>query len=141
MVVPPHRDGGQAQFVDQPMALSAGEDPLAAVLGWMLEHLDEPQSVDELAARAAMSPRTFARRFRAVTGTTPLQWLVSQRIVLAQRLLETTDDAVELVAHRCGFSTAAGLRQHFQRVTGTAPLAYRRTFHCGDHADVEEAAG
>jgi transcriptional regulator GlxA family with amidase domain len=134
MVVPPHRDGGQAQFVDQPMALSAGEDPLAGVLGWMLEHLDEPLSVDELAARAAMSPRTFARRFRAVTGTTPLQWLVSQRIVLAQRLLETTDDPVELVAHRCGFSTAAGLRQHFQRVTGTSPLAYRRTFTCNAEA-------
>ena len=139
MVVPPHRDGGQAQFVDQPVAPSSGEDPLAAVLGWMLEHLDEPLSVDELASRAAMSPRTFARRFRAVTGTTPLQWLVSQRVVLAQRLLETTDDPVELVAHRCGFSTAAGLRQHFQRVTGTSPLAYRRTFTC-TRDDPEEAA-
>jgi transcriptional regulator GlxA family with amidase domain len=139
MVVPPHRDGGQAQFVDQPMAPSAGEDPLAGVLGWMLEHLDEQLSVDDLAARAAMSPRTFARRFRAVTGTTPLQWLLSQRIVLAQRLLETTDESVELVAHRCGFSTAAGMRQHFQRVTGTSPLAYRRTFTC-THDASEEAA-
>jgi transcriptional regulator GlxA family with amidase domain len=128
MVVPPHRDGGQAQFVDQPVARCADEDPLSGVLGWMLEHLDEPLTVEDLARRSTMSPRTFARRFRAVTGTTPLQWLLSQRVLLAQRLLETSDDPVELIATRCGFGTAAGLRQHFQRSTGTSPMAYRRTF-------------
>jgi transcriptional regulator GlxA family with amidase domain len=136
MVVPPHRDGGQAQFVDQPVASAAGEDPLAGVLAWMLDHLDEQQSVEDLSRRAAMSPRTFARRFRGVTGTTPLQWLLAQRIVLAQRLLETTDDPVELVAHRCGFTSAVALRPHFQRATGTSPGAYRRTFRC----DEDEAA-
>jgi transcriptional regulator GlxA family with amidase domain len=127
MVVPPHRDGGQAQYIDTPVA-TCGSDPIGAVLGWTLEHLDEPLTVDDLAERAAMSPRTFARRFRQVTGTTPHQWMLSQRVLLAQRLLETSDDAVEVVARRCGFGTAAGLRVHFQRVVGTAPLAYRYTF-------------
>ena len=129
MVVPPHRDGGQAQFVEAPVATSAGDDPLAVTLGWMLEHLDEPMSVDDLADRSHMSSRHFARRFRAVTGTTPHQWLLSQRVLLASRLLETTDDPVELVARRCGMGNAANLRVHFQRVVGTSPLAYRRTFH------------
>jgi len=128
MVVPPHRDGGQAQFVDIPVAATEDGDPLSRTLGWMLEHLDEPLAVDQLAHRSHMSPRTFARRFRSVTGTTPHQWLLSQRILLAQRLLETSDLAVELVAHRCGFGTAANLRHHFQRVVDTSPLAYRRTF-------------
>ena len=128
MVVPPHRDGGQAQFVEAPVAQNAGDDPLAVTLGWMLEHLDRPMSVDDLAGRSHMSPRHFARRFRAVTGTTPHQWLLSQRVLLASRLLETTDDPVELVAQRCGMGNAATLRVHFQRVVGTSPLAYRRTF-------------
>ena len=128
LVVPPHRDGGQAQFIQQPMPLGGADDPVGGVLGWALEHLDEPMSVDDLAERAAMSPRTFARRFRQVTGTTPHQWLLNQRVMLAQRLLETTDEPVELVASRCGFGTAASMRTHFQRVVGNAPLAYRRCF-------------
>src|SRR5581483_9090824 len=128
MVVPPHRDGGQAQYLDIPVAATDEGDPLSRTLGWMLEHLAEPLSVDALAHRSHMSPRTFARRFRAVTGTTPHQWLLSQRILFAQRLLETSDLAVELVAERCGFGTAANLRHHFQRVVDTSPLAYRRTF-------------
>ena len=128
MVVPPHREGGQAQFVEAPVAVGAGDDPLASTLGWMLENLEQPMSVDELAARSHMSGRHFARRFRAVTGTTPHQWLLSQRVLLASRLLETTDHNVELVAQRCGMGSAANLRVHFQRVVGTSPLAYRRTF-------------
>jgi transcriptional regulator GlxA family with amidase domain len=129
MVVPPHREGGQAQFVEAPMTTGEpGSDRFAATLEYMLEHLDEPLSVEGMADRAAMSPRTFARRFRAATGTTPGQWLVRQRILLAQRLLETTDDPVELIALRCGFGTAAGLRLHFRRVLATSPLVYRRTF-------------
>jgi transcriptional regulator GlxA family with amidase domain len=133
MVVPPHRDGGQAQFVDAPVAPACEEgEALSSVLGWMLEHLDMPMSVDTLAERAVMSPRTFARRFRAVTGTTPHQWLLAQRVLLAQRLLETTDEAVELLADRAGFGSAAALRLHFQRSVGTAPLAYRRTFRAAD---------
>jgi transcriptional regulator GlxA family with amidase domain len=134
MVVPPHRDGGQAQYVDLPVPVSAhaADDPLGRVLGWMLEHLDEPLSVERLAHRAHMSPRNFARRFRAVTGTTPHQWLLSQRVMLAQRLLETSDESVERIADRCGMGTAANLRLHFQRAVGTAPLAYRRTFRAED---------
>jgi transcriptional regulator GlxA family with amidase domain len=129
MVVPPHREGGQAQFVEAPVtAGTPGADRFAATLEHMLEHLDEPLSVEAMADRAAMSPRTFARRFRATTGTTPGQWLVRQRVLLAQRLLETTDDPVELIALRCGFGTAAGLRLHFRRVLATSPLVYRRTF-------------
>ncbi len=136
MVVPPHRDGGQAQYVDLPVPTRAEDDPVGRTLGWMLEHLDENVTVDDLAARSHMSPRTFARHFRAVTGTTPHQWLLSQRILLAQRLLETTDLPVEQIAARCGFGSAANLRHHFAREVATSPLAYRRTFR-----STEAAAG
>jgi transcriptional regulator GlxA family with amidase domain len=128
MVVPPHRDGGQAQFVEAPIAADDGSDPLAATLDWALEHLHEPLTVDVLARRALLSPRTFARRFRAVTGTTPLQWLLRQRILFAQRLLETTELPVEIVADRCGFGSAAVLRTHFKRLLDTSPMQYRRMF-------------
>lgn len=128
MVVPPHRDGGQAQYVEAPIAAAQGADPIAAVLGWALEHLHQPLTVERLARRAAMSPRTFARRFRAVTGTTPHQWLVGQRILMAQHLLEAGDDAVEAIAARCGFGSSAGMRLHFQRALSTSPQAYRRLF-------------
>ena len=128
MVVPPHRDGGQAQFVVTPVEVDDGGDPLAATLDWALEHLNEPLTVEILARRALMSPRTFARRFRAVTGTTPLQWLLRQRILESQRLLETSDLPVEVIAQRCGFGSASVLRTHFKRMLDTAPLTYRRTF-------------
>ena len=134
MVVPPHRDGGQAQFVDLPVPPRADDDPIGRTLGWMLEHLDEQLSVGDLAARAHMSPRTFARRFGAVTGTTPHQWLLSQRILFAQRLLETTDDPIELIASRSGFGSAANLRHHFGREVSASPLAYRRTFRSAEAA-------
>jgi transcriptional regulator GlxA family with amidase domain len=128
MVVPPHRDGGQAQFVDLPVADACDDEPMAGVLGWMLEHVSEDLSVEQVARRARTSPRTFARRFRAVTGTTPHQWLLRQRILLAQQLLETTDEPVERVAQRCGFGSAAALRQQFSRAVSASPAAYRRTF-------------
>jgi len=128
MVVPPHRDGGQAQFVEAPVPDGPGVDSLAETLGFMLEHLDEPLAIEHLAHRANMSPRTFARRFRTVTGTTPHQWLLGQRILLAQRLLETTDEPVEYVATKSGFGSASALRTHFQRQVATSPLSYRRTF-------------
>ena len=128
MVVPPHRDGGQAQFVSQPVAADPERDTLTATLAWAQEHLAEPLTVDMLATRAHMSPRTFARRFRASTGTTPLQWLLNQRVLAAQRLLETTDEPVERIASACGFGSAAVLRQHFSRLVRTTPQAYRRTF-------------
>ena len=128
MVVPPHRDGGQAQFVQTPVPPGAEDDTLGPVLTWMAEHLDEGLTVDDLAARAQVSPRTFARRFVEVTGTTPIQWLLTQRVLRARALLETTDLPVERIAHECGFSTGAGLRAHFQRVVGASPVTYRRTF-------------
>jgi transcriptional regulator GlxA family with amidase domain len=128
MVVPPHRDGGQAQYVEDPMPAGNGADLFADTLTWLQEHLHETVTVESLALRSAMSPRTFARRFRATTGTTPLQWVLRQRVLLAQRLLESTNEPVERIAERCGFGSAASLRQHFHRLVRTSPLAYRRTF-------------
>jgi transcriptional regulator GlxA family with amidase domain len=138
MVVPPHRDGGQAQYIQAPVpACSDVDDPFRDTLDWAVEHLDEPLTVELLARRAATSPRTYARRFVAATGTTPLQWLLRQRVLLAQRLLETTDEPVERLAARCGFGTAAGMRVHFQRQVGTSPLKYRQTFRLS--ADLQSA--
>lgn len=128
MVVPPQRDGGQAQFVDAPMPELCADDPIASTLDWAIANLDEPLTVDVLAGRAMLSPRSFARRFRAATGTTPMQWLLRQRVLHAQRLLETSDLAVDRVAERCGFGTATALRVHFRRIVGTTPMAYRRAF-------------
>ncbi len=104
------------------------EDLFAGTFAWLEEHLAEPITIEDLAARAAMSPRTFARRFRASTGATPYQWLLRQRLALAQRLLETDDTPIDLVASASGFGTATNLRKHFQRVLCTGPQAYRRTF-------------
>jgi AraC family transcriptional regulator, transcriptional activator FtrA len=130
MVVPPHRDGGQAQYVRQPVPAAASpSDPFADTLVWAQEHLDETITVELLASRSAMSARTFARCFRDRTGTTPHQWLLGVRVLLAQRLLETTELPIEIVAARCGLGTATNLRQHFQRIVRTTPTAYRRTFH------------
>lgn len=128
LVVPPHREGGQAQYIEKPLPPAEECDLFAETLTWLQEHLDEPLTIDDLAARAAMSKRTFARRFGETVGTTPYQWLLRQRIGLAQRLLETTDLGVESVAERSGFVTAANLRKHFQRLLRTNPQSYRRTF-------------
>ncbi|GAA0522661.1 putative transcription regulator, AraC family protein [Saccharopolyspora subtropica] len=127
MVVPPQRDGGQRQFIDLPVPECSG-DSLQPVLSWMSETLDADHTVANLADRARMSQRTFARRFVAETGTTPNQWLVTQRVLLARRLLEDTDLAMDEIARRCGFSTAALLRHHFRRAVGITPSDYRRTF-------------
>jgi transcriptional regulator GlxA family with amidase domain len=127
MVVPPHRDGGQAQYVETPLP-PPRIDTLEQALSWMAAHLDEDMTVESLAARAHMSPRTFARRFRAETGTTPYHWITGQRVLLAQRLLEETDETIDVIAERTGFGNAAVLRHHFGRWRGTTPQAYRRTF-------------
>jgi AraC family transcriptional regulator, transcriptional activator FtrA len=126
MVIAPHRDGGQSQFVTAPIAVAPYRDGIRPLMEWMEEHLDEDLSVDLLAQLAAMSPRTFARRFRDATGTTPLRWLTHQRVVRAQQLLEVSDLPVDVVARRTGFGTAANLRVHFRRATGASPNEHRR---------------
>jgi AraC family transcriptional regulator, transcriptional activator FtrA len=128
MVIPPHRDGGQAQFAVAPVPEAIDDDRLGPVLDWMLDHLDEQVTVPQLARLAAMSPRSFARHFRASTGTTPLRWLHHQRVTRAQELLEATDLPIDVVASRVGFGSATNLRDHFRRVTSTTPAAYRRRF-------------
>jgi transcriptional regulator GlxA family with amidase domain len=128
MVVPPHRDGGQAQYIAEPVPVCTS-DSLAPLLAWIQDHLAEELGVDVLAAQIHQSPRTFARRFRAEVGTTPHKWVTGQRIALAQRLLETGDESIDRVAQRAGFGTAAVLRHHFARSRRTSPLAYRKTFN------------
>jgi AraC family transcriptional activator FtrA len=129
LVVPPHRRGGQAQFIQTPVGPPEEcGDGLGAALEWAGAHLDEELSVAGLAQVALMSPRHFARQFRAATGTTPHQWILTQRLGLAQRLLETTEQSIEVVAAQSGFGSAAALRLHFQRSLGTSPTAYRRAF-------------
>ncbi|MFD7916025.1 GlxA family transcriptional regulator [Streptomyces sp. NPDC059752] len=127
MVVPPHRDGGQAQYIERPVA-EHREDGVRDALAWAEEHLDQEISVEQLSALAFMSPRTFARRFRMETGTTPYRWLLAQRVLSAQRLLENTDKTMEVVAARTGFPNAAALRHQFVRSLNTTPNAYRRAF-------------
>jgi transcriptional regulator GlxA family with amidase domain len=128
MVVPPHRDGGQAQYVEAPLPKAPEAATLEPLLAWLVEHLDQPVDVELLARRAHMAPRTFARRFRAETGTTPHDWLTGQRVLLARRLLEDTDLSVDAVALRSGFGDGAMLRHHFSRRVGATPQAYRSTF-------------
>ena len=127
-VVAPHRDGGQAQYIQRPIPGPDSTRSLAATLAWALEHLGEPLTLTRLAQRARMSPRTFSRRFRAETGTTPLQWLHAQRVTRALQLLEHTDLPITAIATACGFPGPAALRRHLARATSTTPAAYRRTF-------------
>ncbi|KAA9144432.1 helix-turn-helix domain-containing protein [Microbacterium lushaniae] len=136
MVVPPQRDGGQAQFINKPLPVAASLS-LAPVSDWMLENLRADLSIDQLAARAHMSPRTFARRFKADFGATPAAWLSRQRILHAQRLLEKTDLGLDRIAYESGFGSAAVLRQNFARTLGVTPTAYRSRFR---HVAAEQAA-
>jgi transcriptional regulator GlxA family with amidase domain len=128
MVVPPHRSGGQAQYIESPGLDLDEADPVGETLTGALERLDQALPVQALARQAQMSRRNFDRRFREITGTAPLTWLTHQRVLRAQQLLESTRLPVEEVARRCGFSSAAALRPHFRRFTGSAPAAYRSTF-------------
>ncbi|MGW0705177.1 helix-turn-helix domain-containing protein [Streptomyces sp. NPDC002643] len=141
LVVPPRRSGGQERYLDRSLPEEIGADPLAEVVAWALEHLHEQFDVETLAARAYMSRRTFDRRFRSLTGSAPLQWLITQRVLQAQRLLETSDYSVDEVAGRCGFRSPVALRGHFRRQLGSSPAAYRAAYRArrpqgdkpGDH--------
>ncbi len=126
MVVAPHRDGGQAQYLQR--ATPPSGTGLAGTCAWALERLAEPLTVNDLARHAGWAPRTFARHFLAETGTTPLRWLTAQRLLEVRRLLEVSDLSVEQIAASCGLGTAANLRLHLARDTGTTPTEYRRTY-------------
>ncbi|GLY79290.1 AraC family transcriptional regulator [Actinoallomurus iriomotensis] len=128
LVVPPHRPGGQAQFVATPVP-EQRDHPLSELLAWAAQRLDQPLTVEDLARRANMSSRHLGRHFRSMTGTTPLQWLLTQRIRRAQELLETTDESIDAIAEATGMGTATTLRRHFNRTVGVPPDTYRRTFH------------
>lgn len=128
LVLPPHREGGQAQFIEAAVRSIGEDDAVARSLDWALAHLAEPIAIADLAAIAHMSTRSYLRHFARATGTTPLRWLISQRIAAARPLLESTDAPVEQVGAAVGFADAATFRHHFTRGVGTSPSAYRRTF-------------
>ncbi|MFB7664474.1 GlxA family transcriptional regulator [Kitasatospora sp. NPDC056138] len=133
MVTAPFRAGGQAQFIPSPVPGAAlADDPLGAVRATVLGALEVPWTVERLAKLATMSERSFARHFTAATGTPPLRWLLEQRVLAAQRLLEETDLPVDEIATRCGFGSAVSLRPAFVRRTGVAPRDYRRAFRGRD---------
>jgi transcriptional regulator GlxA family with amidase domain len=134
MVVPPQRDGGQRQYIDQPIPVRCSEG-FAPQLDWILSNLEKPHTVGTLADRAHMSARTFARRFVDETGTTPMQWVTDQRVLYARRLLEETDLDIDRIADRAGFGTATLLRHHFRRIIGVTPSDYRRSFACEEVAE------
>ncbi len=127
LVATPHRDGGQAQFIEGPPSSVAGS--LESTRAWLAERLDQPLDVAAMSEHAGLSTRTFARRFREETGTTPLRWLLGRRVLEARRLLEASDISIEEVAWRSGFGSAASLREHFRRATSTTPSAYRNAFN------------
>ncbi|HET6315045.1 MAG TPA: helix-turn-helix domain-containing protein [Chloroflexota bacterium] len=127
LVIPPHRPGGQAQYVEMPLPRHE-DDSLAPLLHWALEHLDQPLTIQQLAARQSVTPRTLIRRFRAATGLAPLQRLLAQRVQRARELLESADDPPARIAESCGLGTEANLRHHFARLVGLSPTEYRREF-------------
>jgi transcriptional regulator GlxA family with amidase domain len=128
MVVPPHRGGGQAQYIESPLPEPDLADPVGEAMSWALSRLDQLLPVDAMARRANMSRRNFDRRFREITGATPANWLTHQRVIRAQQLLESTELPIDAVARQCGFSSGAALRPHFRRLVGVVPAAYRETF-------------
>jgi transcriptional regulator GlxA family with amidase domain len=126
-VVPPFRDGGQAQYIEQPVP-ELGAASTAATRAWALQRLDDPLTLADLAGHARMSLRTFARRFHDEVGLSPGRWLIQQRVSRARHLLESSDLTVDQIAGRVGFATGASLRQHLHAAIGVSPQAYRRTF-------------
>lgn len=131
ILIAPHRDGGQAQFIERPLPDDAAAGRFSQLLDWVRENLHQEHSIDMLAERAAMSRRNFTRHFRLATGTSVKQWLLNQRLIHAQRLLETSDASIEHVAYESGFGTALSLRQHFRAALRTSPSDYRKRFRAG----------
>lgn len=131
ILIAPHRDGGQAQFIERPLPVDAGAGRFSQLLDWVRANLSQEHDIDALAQRAAMSRRNFTRHFRLATGTSVKQWLLSQRLIHAQRLLETCDASIERIAQDAGFGTALSLRQHFRAVLRTSPSDYRKRFRSG----------
>jgi len=128
LVVAPHREGGQAQYIERPIAAGTKDDPIAATSAWALQHLDDDLSVERLAEAAHMSRRSFIRAFRATTGSTPAAWVRSRRLDEARRLLETTDLPIDQISSSCGFGNTVTLRQNFVSAFGSTPSSYRRRF-------------
>ena len=128
LVVAPHRQGGQAQFIERPLPVSPSDGRLARVLDWVTHNLAQEHGIDALAERAAMSRRNFTRHFRQATGMSFKQWLLGQRLAHARQLLESGDAAIEIVAQQAGFGSALSLRQHFRAALQTSPTAYRKEF-------------
>lgn len=128
LVTPPHRQGGQAQYIEQPLPASARGGRLAGLLDWVRANLDQPHSLDSLAQRALLSRRTFTRHFRQLTGNTVQGWLLAQRLALTQRLLETSTLPVESISQQAGFGSPASLRLHFRKAFGVVPSEWRQTF-------------
>lgn len=129
LVVPPHREGGQAQFVERPVISTPEDDRLSRSMDWALMNLDHPITVPELAEMATMSPRTYLRHFSRATGTTPIRWLTNQRVEASLRLLESTQASIDEIATAVGFESPVTFRHHFRHVTRTSPSAYRKVFH------------
>lgn len=128
LVVPPHRQGGQAQFIDQPLPTTARESNLAHLIDWLRSNLQSAQSLDSLAERSNMSRRTFTRQFRLLTGTTLGKWLLNERLMLCQRLLETTGLSIEQISLNAGFGSTVSMRNHFRTSFGVTPTTWRHTF-------------
>ncbi|HZE39546.1 MAG TPA: helix-turn-helix domain-containing protein [Stackebrandtia sp.] len=131
LVIPPHREGGQAQFVEAPVAADLDDDRLASTMDWAERHLTSPITVTTLASRAHMSTRNFQRLFTRATGTSPIRWLITRRVHASLPLLETTSASVEEIGAAVGFDTAVSYRHHFGRLLRTSPSAYRKAFHAG----------
>ncbi|MFK3820885.1 GlxA family transcriptional regulator [Pseudomonas yamanorum] len=128
LLVSPHRDGGQAQFISQPVPQGASDQRLGQLLDWLRANLGQPLSIDQVATRLAMSRRSFTRHFKQLTGSTFGKWLTNERIKAAQLQLETTDHSIETIAGTCGFGTSLSLRQHFFSIVGVSPTTYRKAY-------------
>jgi transcriptional regulator GlxA family with amidase domain len=134
LLVAPHRQGGQAQFIERPLPVTNSDSRLAQVLEWVTQHLEQAHTIESLAERAVMSRRNFTRHFRQTTGTSFKQWILSHRLAHAQQMLESSDASIELVAQKAGFGTGLSLRQHFQAALRISPSAYRKQFRSNSSA-------